>query len=174
MISIKNILTESECNLIIKDLTSFSNARVYNKDGNFIIDKEIRNVLECRIPLPNWFEDKIKLFLYENGYEIQKSINFYAFLKYTQGCYFKQHTDSKKFGNSNRKVTVIVELSDREDYQGGEFILDSKLVEKNKGDAILFNYHDLHELKEVISGDRISFVGWVLDTELSSHKKSIL
>jgi predicted 2-oxoglutarate/Fe(II)-dependent dioxygenase YbiX len=171
MLKIENILTVDEC-IILKELTTnFRKGKIYRpeyKDGS--VNNDIRNVNESKIQLPNWFLVKIKKWLNSNSIILVKNPVLYTILKYTKGCYFKEHRDLAPYGTSNKIYTLIIELTNSNEYEGGEFILEGKVVEKNIGDAILFQSYKLHELTEITSGERMSFVCWLLDTELKGFK----
>lgn len=172
---VKNILTDDECDLLVSYNKQFYTAKVYNPNTKKMeTHSNIRNVVESYIKLPKWFHIKIKNWLNIHGYELTTLVTQYTFLKYTKGSYFKPHVDSAPEGSANKKISLIIELSKSSDYDGGEFLIEGNLIVKDKGDGILFDSHKIHELKEVIDGTRISFVCWILDTQLSTFKKQIL
>lgn len=174
-IVIKNVLTSDECDLLISYNKKFYPSSVYNPNTKKMeTHSNIRNVFQSHIELPNWFESRIKEQLSNNGYYLTKSITQHYFLKYTQGTYFKPHRDSAPVGTATKKITLMVELSNSTDYSGGEFIIEGESIIRDKGDVILFDSYKLHELKEVTNGTRLSFVCWILDTQLSTYKKSLL
>jgi len=70
-----------------------------------------------------------------------------------------------------RKLTISVQLSDGDDYEGGEFELrqpcDDNSVERiegirARGSVIIFPSFVMHRVTPVTSGERRSLVGWVL------------
>ena len=66
---------------------------------------------------------------------------------------------------NHRKVSVTIQLSNPEDYDGGELELWTgagiQKVEKHKGCAILFPSYMLHRITPVTKGVRKSLVLWV-------------
>ena len=64
-----------------------------------------------------------------------------------------------------RKLSVVVQLSDPEDYSGGELELmlsdDIETFKKDQGSAIFFPSWTLHRVKPVTQGVRYSLVCWV-------------
>ena len=66
-----------------------------------------------------------------------------------------------------RKLSFILQLSDPDDYEGGEVQLmttDGKtlFVPKTRGTVVVFDSRTPHRVKKVISGHRKSIVGWVV------------
>ena len=84
----------------------------------------------------------------------------YELLKYTEGQFYIQHTDS--FKERQRAVSCSISLND--DYEGGEFaFFDRELKYKlSKGSAILFpsNFMYPHEIMPVTKGTRYSVITW--------------
>lgn len=173
MIKIENILTIDECTILKELATNFRKGKIYSPESkNENVNGHIRNVNESKIQLPNWVLLKIKKWLNSNSIILVKDPILYTILKYTKGCYFKEHRDLAPHGTSNKIYTLIIELTNSNEYEGGEFILEGNVVEKNIGDVILFESYKLHELKEITSGERMSFVCWILDTELKGFKNT--
>ena len=109
---------------------------------------------------------------------------------YNEGDYYDWHTDGgltthykpqfignstdgvgNDFYNQNtelvRKLSFSLQLSDPEDYEGGELELineigESYLSPKTQGCLILFDSRTRHRVRTVTKGTRKSLVGWVL------------
>jgi len=86
----------------------------------------------------------------------------YELLKYPEGCFYIQHTDSCKA--APRAVSCSFMLN--EDFEGGEFaFFDKELKYKlEKGDALLFpsNFMYPHEIMPVTKGTRYSIITWFI------------
>ena len=86
----------------------------------------------------------------------------YELLKYPEGCFYIQHTDS--FKARPRAVSCSFILND--DFEGGEFaFFDRELKYKlGKGDALLFpsNFMYPHEIMPVTNGIRYSIITWFI------------
>ena len=86
----------------------------------------------------------------------------YELLRYKEGQYYKQHTDS--FKEEPRVVSCSFALNN--DYEGGEFaFFDRSLtVRVPKGSAILFpsNFMYPHEILPITKGTRYSIITWFL------------
>ena len=68
--------------------------------------------------------------------------------------------------NSRRKLSVVVQLSDPSEYEGGELQIQSDsttpiTVEKEKGTVIIFPSYLLHRVTPVTKGTRRSLVLWI-------------
>jgi PKHD-type hydroxylase len=66
---------------------------------------------------------------------------------------------------SVRKVSLTIQLSDSDDYEGGELqLLRGRMQEnmpKGKGCVVVFPSYLLHRVSPVTKGKRISMVLWV-------------
>jgi PKHD-type hydroxylase len=80
---------------------------------------------------------------------------------------FDWHTDRGSFinGRPPRKLTVIVQLSDPGEYQGGDVEIltgrDPQKLNRSVGGVHVFPSFVLHRVTEVTAGTRYSIVGWV-------------
>ena len=66
---------------------------------------------------------------------------------------------------SIRKLSLVVQLSDPADYQGGELqVLSAEeptTFSKARGTVVVFPSYVLHRVMPVTSGTRFSLAGWV-------------
>lgn len=100
-----------------------------------------------------------------------KTIQFSEYDSEYEGKYVN-HVDSK-YGNNmstiDRKLSFSVQLSDTEDYFGGDLQLNNCSTVKaprTKGSITIFPSHVLHEVTPVTEGVRYSLVGWVIGEKL--------
>jgi PKHD-type hydroxylase len=90
-------------------------------------------------------------------------------IQYTEyhegGGHYGYHVDIGPGSASHRKVSLVVQLSDPSEYEGGEFeILRGMNPEKlpnNQGAVLLFPSYLLHRVTPVTRGIRRSLVLWV-------------
>jgi hypothetical protein len=87
----------------------------------------------------------------------------YDLLRYKEGQYYNQHTDS--YGPTpNRILSCSIQLND--DYEGGEFAFfnEEMLIRSGKGSVIMFpsNFMYPHEVMPVTKGTRYSIVTWLV------------
>lgn len=85
--------------------------------------------------------------------------------------FYSPHLDSNFDDNiEDRKLTFVLQLSNPDDYDGGELRLytgkDPTSVNKEKGLLTFFPSHTLHECTPVTSGIRYSLVGWIYGPKL--------
>jgi len=86
----------------------------------------------------------------------------YELLKYPEGCFYIEHTDS--FKARPRAVSCSFILND--DFEGGEFAFYNRefKYKLEKGDAIMFpsNFMYPHEVMPVTKGIRYSIITWFI------------
>ena len=86
-------------------------------------------------------------------------------IKYVPGCFFVEHTDLGPGRAGNRKISLIVQLSDASDYTGGDVVLsDNSIVPKQRGSGCVFPSWTRHRVEEVTSGERYSLAAWARGT----------
>lgn len=86
----------------------------------------------------------------------------YQILKYSEGGFYAQHTDSYKLHPRSVSCSFIL----NNDFEGGEFaFFDRELkYQLEKGDALLFpsNFMYPHEIMPVTKGTRYSIITWFI------------
>jgi PKHD-type hydroxylase len=96
--------------------------------------------------------------------EIQ-SLQFTAYDAEEEGFYGK-HIDMMYKSNGTRKLSLSVQLSNSEDYEGGNLLLhtgeDPLTLPKTRGTGLFFPSYSLHEVTPVTKGLRYSLVAWFL------------
>ncbi len=91
--------------------------------------------------------------------------------RYLEGYFFDLHIDMGGIYDPycERLKTLIINLSDENDYIGGDLIIKDDVMSKEKGTAYLFPSNTQHELKEIISGTRYSLVCWLKKEHLKNN-----
>lgn len=85
---------------------------------------------------------------------------FMRVTRYKTGDFVSRHQDIK---DPNRKLSIVVQLSDPSTYEGGELVFDdSRPVLIGQGEFNIFNPLDWHEVRPVTKGIRYSLVWWLL------------
>lgn len=139
------------------------------------------NCLDHRRSFTSWINpNEHTSWIYERLTDLitQNNQNFFNFdltmiepLQFTyysseeNGCY-KGHVDPLNWKiPHNRKLSIVVQLSDPEEYEGGNLNLytssDPTVIKKEKGLVISFPSYTLHEVTPVTKGERYSLVAWV-------------
>lgn len=83
--------------------------------------------------------------------------------RYESTEHYTYHNDILRFQNgSERKMTAILQLSDPNDYEGGNLeIMSDKVDHKMQGSIIVFPSFHVHRITPVTSGVRYSAVCWI-------------
>ena len=92
-------------------------------------------------------------------------------IKYKVGSFFGKHKDNSHSVTNHRKQSVVIQLSEESDYEGGELIISNKVANKTIGNTIVFDSRLIHEVTKLTKGTRYSFIGWV--TENNKAKQMI-
>ena len=140
------------------------------------IDKEIRDSRTAWISDNHWVPGLCMTYILKankdnfqyditgiDGGEMQYTI-------YEEGMFYDWHQDAGVEALENdavRKLSIILQLSNPEDYEGGEVELINEsgnpyFVPKKRGTLIVFDSRTKHRVKEVFNGKRKSLVGWVV------------
>jgi len=171
--SFKSLFTAEEV-LKIRSLWSdeaASNAKV-NLVGKDIDRDDLRKskIMFLKPANNEWIYDKLAQAC------IQTNTNRYKFditgfqtelqiAKYADKGFFDWHQDFGPGDVSNRKLSITVQLSNPDEYEGGElqFMINQNVftAPKEPGTAIVFPSFDLHRVTPVTSGCRMSIVGWI-------------
>jgi len=117
-----------------------------------------------------WLYEKLANFVVPaNMSGFGKQLYFIEPLQYSiynseENGHYKAHYDDKDFmGGYRRKLSFTIQLSDEEDYEGGDlsiFCPEKRSVKKTKGTIALFDADLLHEVEPVTKGTRKALVGW--------------
>ena len=93
------------------------------------------------------------------------------YTKYDKGDFYTWHTDQdlrtiEKSDEKVRKLSFSLQLSDENEYSGGEIefkdVMGNKFfAPKNRGCLIIFDSRTEHRVCKITSGVRKSLVGWV-------------
>lgn len=176
---VKNALSLNLCDEILDEFKS-SDEWQDTVVGIGVIEKNIRNCETIVISFPHVIQKNNKVrhrldnAIFDGATKCIKEYNTefphckieedsgYELLKYPEGCFYVEHTDS--FKARPRSVSCSFILND--DFEGGEFaFFDRELKYKlEKGDAILFpsNFMYPHEVMPVTKGTRYSIITWFI------------
>jgi PKHD-type hydroxylase len=91
-------------------------------------------------------------------------------LEYEEGGHYDWHMDIGPGQNALRKLSVIVQLSDPTDYEGGEVLFKASekehVLPRDRGQIAIFPSYVLHKVNPITSGKRYSLVTW-----LTGHRR---
>tara|TARA_R110000744_G_scaffold379311_1_gene497025 strand:+ start:965 stop:1531 length:567 start_codon:yes stop_codon:yes gene_type:complete len=81
------------------------------------------------------------------------------------GAHYTWHMDMGDNSTAPRKLSIVLQLSDPSEYEGGELQIldkaDPETVDKQKGLITMFPSYTLHRVTPVTKGVRCSLVVWV-------------
>ena len=112
---------------------------------------------------------------------VPKRIHRPLFSRYSAGQQYGKHVDDALMDKPNALRTdlaVTVFLSDPEDYDGGELVIDTalgeQLIKLPQGDAIAYPASTLHRVAPVTRGERLAAVTWVQSYVRDADKREAL
>ena len=147
-------LTEDYCNNIIKVFSEEETMETFVIKGRsykrFIIH-ENSPIIDKYQWLWNDIEDIVKCNLGNNHY----LTIWIIVLKYIEGDYFKLHQD-RYFNDDDRCLSGGVELSDKNDFEGADYVVKGNPLEFERGKLLTHRLNDLHEITPTKKGTRWS------------------
>ena len=185
------LLTPEECNGILKwfEPCEWREAGTYNEKYDNSTDHKYRKGRvkffkqskdmdwnHSHIPGPNMFPGHSKLQGFIEHFASKQNINIdkdnidWQLAEYKEGDHFKTHRDvhpdTRTFNAKViRKVSVTVQLTDPDEYEGGVLRLpiDSDMIQhapKAIGDVTIFPSWYSHGVTKITKGTRYALVGW--------------
>jgi predicted 2-oxoglutarate/Fe(II)-dependent dioxygenase YbiX len=145
------LFSKEECELILNCSTEFKNKK---ETPLSIAADNIRNSKYGEVSnidlLQNIILPKIKKFGINS---IRSGI---LFIEYNTGDFFDKHVDRKYVDdvNNERVYTVIIQLSQESEYEGGNLIVKETNVSKELGTVVIFKSTDVHEVTKITKGTR--------------------
>lgn len=148
-------------------------------EGEELLDKKVRDSQVAFLPGTHWIacvmRQIVESFNEENfKYDLFPGFenNQVQYGTYHPGGHYSWHKDAEVWAMPNnddlkiRKLSVTIQLSEPDDYEGGEVQLQGPnnelyLTPKERGTVIVFDSRTLHRVRPVKSGVRKSLVGWV-------------
>ena len=144
--------------------------------GNYeetILNKEVRDNKEVTIKNEQ-LRNKLKMVFELSNLSIWKyniqEMEKVKILRYENGGKYKWHTDCGSKETSLRKLTAVVQLSDPDNYEGGnlEFGITDKSGKNNytaprtRGSITIFPAFLSHRVTPITKGRRYSLITWML------------
>ena len=94
------------------------------------------------------------------------------FSKYVPGAHYGRHTDAPWMGSTRTDLSCTLFLND--DYAGGELCIDGEAIRGKPGEAVIYDCGAPHEVKPVVSGERICAITWLQSRIRDPHKRQII
>ena len=176
----KIVLSKDDCNFLI-DYFESSLSRKYTKSSQY--KKGGVHAIVDYSHIPKDFFEKLKVFNvipFNFNFEIDDNQSL-VIHKYEVGEYFESHSDTSlsNYGTGNnytrvkRIKTLLFQLSDENEYSGGDFIVDSVKINKKIGNCVSFDSKLFHEVTPIISGIRYSATIWIEKENMILPRKFI-
>jgi len=169
--------TIDECDTIVKNLKKQNMIKASVGDGDTgRVDEIHRRSKVCwilKVQQNDWIYKRVLNLVAEAN---DKFFNFnisdinenLQFTNYEVGGKYDWHVDiGREYPQSHRKLSMVVQLSDPCEYEGGELQFGPssddriEVADKNKGCTIIFPSYMRHRATEVTSGTRYSLVLWI-------------
>ena len=167
-----NLFTEDECKEIVRIGSLFHPIDAKMGKEN-IVNKNKRI---CKI---SWMEvNQDTTFIYEKiskavislnerffNFDLAGFIEDFQFTEYKEPDNFVTYHVDNYFNENVRKLSVSLQLTPQDQYEGGELELfynpEPEKMKKDVGRLIVFPSYTLHRVLPVTKGTRHSLVGWV-------------
>lgn len=167
------VFTSQECDRIIQMSSDFPLVTGETvRDGDRQQNKELR---QSEIKWLNqndstqWVYDKVSkvIGLVNNDYNFAiTGIEPMQIAQYTDSGFYGWHADTGKGITSLRKLSLSIELSDPDEFEGGNLEFQGMSLEgqpkKSKGSAVVFPSFLYHRVTPVTRGTRWSIVAWIV------------
>ena len=106
------------------------------------------------------------------SFSLPKKVHGTVFSKSTSGMKYGRHIDNAYMSTGRADLSFTIFLNCKDTYEGGALSIESFNSEKkfklDAGEIIIYPSTYLHEVEEVITGERLVCIGWV-----ESYVKSI-
>ncbi len=124
----------------------------FDSKWEWVIDKIMSQVTEANNTIWN--------------FDLKSIIDNIQYTEYDgNGGHYDWHLDIGPGTISHRKISIVIQLSDPDDYVGGDLEImtgsDHTKIPRGKGNVIIFPSFLLHRVVPLISGNRKSLVLWV-------------
>jgi len=173
-VTVPQVLTRSQCEMIRKDaeIIGMKRAPVMARDGSSF-KSLTRTCTSCSIPKAphfNWLYNYVAAVTDETNtahyqFDVMDMQNLQV-LRYRPGQWFKWHLDT--FDGSDRKLTMVINLSRPEEYVGGGLQVEGDwhnvAHHREQGAATFFPAWMRHRAKAPILGTRWALVAWITGT----------
>lgn len=176
----RGALTPQECVKVVKIgmESGLSPATVGHGSSNYV-DPNVRHSLTAFIPRTNMelmpIFHKLHLIGHEAnaagfGFDLQSFGGAQFTVYQAPGQHYRKHIDLNwkpdplKARSFDRKMSMVVQLSPPETYEGGKLLLENDPLPEGRfhdiGDAVFFPAFNPHEVTPVTAGIRYSLVAW--------------
>jgi PKHD-type hydroxylase len=166
------VFTPAMCERVIAiaEGVGFGRSLVYGEKGAPADDPNVRSSDSARISAERHREyyaviaDVVRKYNTDHCRFSVTGLDALQVIRYRPGARFKMHSDVVgEVAGANRKISLILQLSDENDYTGGELVFaDDSVVPRTRGGGCIFPAWIPHEVLPVTSGLRYSLVTWAV------------
>lgn len=121
-------------------------------------------------PESHWIFSKLEMVAQQSNYErfgfdVTGFHELLQLAEYGEGDFFTWHMDFGPGMISHRKLSLTVQLSEADAYEGGDlqFMINDRIetAPRTRGSVVIFPSFVMHRVTPVTAGIRRSIVGWV-------------
>ena len=94
-------------------------------------------------------------------------------IRYNEGDYFEKHRDFGRYGIGATYKTMVIQLSDPSEYEGGDLCVKDIPQDRTQGSVSLFLSSTEHEVKKVLRGTRFSLSTFLYEEDFILSKSVI-
>jgi PKHD-type hydroxylase len=171
----ENAFSKEECEEIVELSNNYAKTEA-TVGQDVTIEHEVRKTTVAWIhyeghPEAEWLYRKLTDYVNSLNKQFWEfDLNKIEPLQYTSykdiGDHYQPHIDCFKTGADQRKLSFSLQLTDPEEYDGGELLflpnsVESEVAPKGQGTLILFPSFIMHQVTPMERGERNSLVGWV-------------
>ena len=182
-LTIPGLLTKEQ----IQQIDAFS-SRAKFEDGKKTASaaaREVKNNLQMDMQCPEYgMVQQVLLQALNANMQFRNAVllkTIYPFLisTYREGMTYGWHVDSPLMANMMRTdIAMTIFLNNPEEYEGGELELQTAsgtvLYKLAAGDAVCYPCTQLHQVREVVSGERKVAVTWIQSMVKSADQRKVL
>ena len=165
------MLNPDQCQDIMDNLKGYGVAKDAEV-GVHVTDKEKRDTLVHPIPQleeTQWLYEIVadrvgRCNMVEFQFNVAGIFGDMQMLEYNVGSHYDWHVDIGPGEAAYRKLSVIIQLSNPDDYEGGEVVFNAgteRELPRDRGQIAVFPSWVLHKVNPVTKGTRYSLVTWV-------------
>ena len=175
MIKEKVLFSKEECNYIINLSKELNKINPFDKSDHMSKDKTFKVNYDVwlinRNEKTQWIFDKIHMyFTNKTNLKIKKELDKIYIHKYIKGHQFSKHADTY-YKTQIHNIGVCL----NDNYDGGEFVLYNPelILPKKQGLIYTFLSARMHEVKEILNGERWSIIGFLHIENIELNKTLI-
>ena len=161
----ENVISDTICNEIIEFGRKNVVKGINKYPGLFQISFN-----SCLLPMDHVIHSLLQEIWDEASSFIGTNVDFvepYELKQYSSNDFFGKHIDnySSLSKDIDRKITMSVQLSNDENYVGGDLLILNQQFSRKKGSVIAFPSLFTHQVNPIVKGERWSLISWAWGPE---------